>query len=335
MKQSTIGDIAGKLGISNSTVSRALRNHPDISDETKKLVKQTADDLHYSPNPIAQSLKSNKTFTIGIIVPEIRHDFFSSAISGIEEIAYKAGYTILVTQSNEDLEREIINTKALVNQRVAGMIVSISQKTKKGAHFQNVINRGIPLVFFDRVCKDVKANKVVINDSRSAFEAVEFLIKRGYKKIAHFAGPSELDICKKREEGYTEALINAGITLKKDLIKHGGLLEKDGYDSMDYFIKEDKLPDAVFAVNDPVAIGAFQRIKEEGLKIPDDIGIVGFSNNKITSLVEPALTTVNQPTYEIGKKAAEILIELIDSGKKIKPPEIYELETKLIIRNSA
>lgn len=335
MKHSTISDVAKKLGISNSTVSRALHNHPDISIETKALVKKAAKELNYIPNPIAQSLKNNRTFTIGIIVPEIKHDFFSSAISGIEEIAYNAGYTILVSQSNENYEREVINTNALINHRVAGVIVSISQQTKKGDHFKNLMNRGIPLVFFDRICEDVKANKVVINDANSAFDAVTFLIDKGYKKIAHFAGPPELDICKKRQKGYTDALKSANIPLNGKLIRHNGLHERDGYESMDYFIKENLIPDAIFAVNDPVAIGAFQRIKEAGLRIPQDIGIIGFSNNKITSLVEPAMTTVNQPSFEMGRKAAEILIQLIESGEKIIEPEIVELNADLVVRDSA
>jgi len=335
MKQCTIPDLAKKLGLSNSTVSRALRNHPDISAETKKLVNKAANEFNYVPNPIAQSLKNNKTHTIGVIVPEIKHDFFSSAISGIEEIAYRAGYTIMVSQSNENYEREVVNTEAFANNRVAGVIVSISQRTKDGEHFKSIMQKGIPLVFFDRVFNGISANKVVINDVKSAFNAVSFLINKGYRKIAHLAGPGGLDICRKREKGYVDALKHAGILPDKLFVKHGGLHEKDGYDSMSYFLKKQIIPDAIFAVNDPVAVGAFQRIKEAGLKIPGDIGIIGFSNNKITSLVEPSITTVNQPSFEMGKKAAAILIELIESGSRIIQPEIVELQTELIIRDSA
>ena len=197
----TIIDIAQKLGISPSTVSRALHNNPDVKRETKELVKKVAEELHYIPNPIAQSLKSNKTTTIGVIVPEIKHDFFSSAISGIEEVAYRSGYTIIVCQSNESYEREVVNINALMQYRVAGIIVSISQNTKNGDHFQDIIRRKIPLVFFDRVCEDIHASKVVIDDYKSAFEAVMYLIKKGYKTIAHFAGPKELAICDKRWRG--------------------------------------------------------------------------------------------------------------------------------------
>ena len=314
MKHSTIVDIAKKLKLSPSTISRALSDHPDIKNETKERVRKIAREMKYTPNTIAQSLKRNRTNTIGVLVPEIEHDFFSSAISGIEEVAYQAGYAIIVCQSNENFEREVINTNVLVNQRVAGIIVSISQSTKSGDHFQDVIKRKIPLVFFDRVCDDVVASKVIIDDYMSSFNAVTYLIGKGYKRIAHFAGPKELGICVKRRKGYADALTKKGFDVMDGFVRYGGLHEKDGYDSMDALLKEGKMPDAIFAVNDPVAIGAFQRIGEAKLRIPEDIAIIGISNNKITSLVNPQLTTINQPSFEMGRKAAEILMSIIDDS---------------------
>jgi DNA-binding LacI/PurR family transcriptional regulator len=328
----TIIDIAKKLGISPSTVSRALSDYPGIKKETKEHVRKIAKELQYSPNPIAQSLQSNRTTTIGVIVPEIKHDFFSSAISGIEDVAYRSGYTIIVCQSNESYEREVVNANALMHHRVAGVVVSISQNTKSGEHFQDILNRNIPLVFFDRVCEDVVANKVVIDDYQSAFDAVTYLVGKGYKTIAHFAGPKELSICKKRWNGYVDAIKQLPLLSPGDWVRYGGLHEQDGYASMDSLIKENKIPDAIFAVNDPVAIGAFQRIKEAGLKIPGDVAIMGFSNNKITSLVEPQLTTVDQPSFEMGKKSAEILIGIIEGI--VKETKTLVLDTKLIIRGS-
>jgi DNA-binding LacI/PurR family transcriptional regulator len=309
MKHKTIIDIAKELNISVSTVSRALNNHPDIKENTKILVNKVAKKIGYVPNPIALSLRKNKTSTIGVIVPEIKHDFFSSAISGIEEIAYQSGYTIIVCQSNESYEREIINTRALMHHRVA-------------------------VVFFDRVCQDVKASKVIIDDRKSAFNAVTHLINKGYKKIAHFGGPKELDICFKRFGGYKDALESEGIRVDNSIIYFGGLHEEDGYAAMSKLINENIYIDAVFAANDPIAIGAFQRIKEAGLRIPEDIGIIGFSNNKITSLVEPPLTTVNQPSFNMGKRAAEILIELINRDNIKIEPIVEVLDTELIIRKS-
>ena len=334
MNNTTISDIAKKLRISASTVSRALNNHPDIKPETKEQVKKLAKRLNYSPNPIARSLKTKRTNVIGVIVPEIKHDFFASAISGIEEVAYHSGYIILVCQSNESYEREIINTNALMHQRVAGLLVSISQNTKNGNHFKEPISLGIPLVFFDRACNDISTNKVIIDDAQSAFLAVTHLIERGNKKIAHFSGPKTLEICKQRLKGYKDALKKANLPISNELIRYGDLHEDNGYESMDNMLKENIIPDAIFAVNDPVAIGAFQRIKEAGLKIPGDIAIVGFSNNKITSLVDPPLTTVNQPSFEMGKKATEILIEMIEKEGNSNPKKTVVLDAELIVRGS-
>ena len=332
MKHSTIVDIAKKLKLSPSTVSRALSDHPDIKNATKERVRKIARELKYTPNTIAQSLKRNRTNTIGVLVPEIEHDFFSSAISGIEEVAYQAGYAIIVCQSNENYEREVINTNVLVNQRVAGIIVSISQSTKCGDHFQDVIKRKIPLVFFDRVCEDVVASKVIIDDYACSFNAVTYLIGKGYKRIAHFAGPKELAICAKRWSGYVDALDKGGAPTINEFIRYGGLHEHDGYDSMDAMLNEGKLPDAIFAVNDPVAIGAFQRIREAKLRIPEDIAILGFSNNNVTSLVDPQMTTISQPSFEMGRKSAEILLDLIKN--KVSKPRTLVLEAVLTVRGS-
>ncbi|MBU0558827.1 MAG: LacI family transcriptional regulator [Bacteroidetes bacterium] len=334
MTQPTIKDIAKKLNISPSTVSRALNDHPDISAETKRLVEMTSKELNYFPNTIAQSLKTKRSTTIGVIVPEIKHDFFSSAISGIEKVAYQSGYTIMVCQSNESYEREVINTKALASQRIAGLVISISQNTVNGNHFKALQKRGMPIVFFDRVCDDVDASKVVINDEESAYKAVNHLIERGYTKIAHITGPLNLKICKDREEGYKKALREHSLFEDKDFIISSGLHEENGYQSMEALFNLGKIPDAIFAVNDPVAIGAFKKIKEYGLKIPDDIAIVGFSNNPITSLVEPPITTVNQPSFGMGQRAAELLIKQIESDAEFKPVTEV-LKTTLIVRGSS
>jgi LacI family transcriptional regulator len=334
MKYISITDIAKKLNLSASTVSRALNDHSDISEETKKRVKKLAKTYRYTPNPISYSLRNNRTTNIAIIIPEIAHDSFAKAMSGIEEIAYKAGYTTLVCQSNEDYAREVVNTNMLLKQRVAGIIVSISQNTKNSEHFQNLLNYGIPLVFFDRVCDDIRANKVVIDDENSAFNAVNYLIERGYKSIAFLSGPKELGICKRRLGGYIAALRKAMIPMNNKFIRFGGMYEEDGYNSVDSLIKEKNIPDAILAVNDPVAIGAFQRIKEEGLSIPQEIGLIGFSNNRITSLVDPPITTINQPFYEMGKKAAEILIRMIGKDIESEDIAIIKLEAELIIRGS-
>ena len=332
MKHSTIIDIAQKLKIAPSTVSRALNDHPDIKQETKVLVRKVAEELRYQPNPIAKSLKSNKTTTIGVLVPEIKHDFFASAISGIEEVAYQSGYTIILCQSGESVDREIVNTNVLIQHRVAGVIASVSQTTTDGSHFHDIIKRKIPLVFFDRVIDDPMISSVMIDDYRSAYDAVTYLVSKGYKKIAHLSGPKDLGICIKRRNGYVDALRDSQIAVPDNFIFYGGLHEQNGYTAMDELIARNTLPDAVFAVNDPVAIGAFQRIKEAGYKIPHDIAIMGFSNNKITTLVDPPLTTVDQPSFEMGKRAAQILLQQIEKDH-IQPQHVI-LDAKLVIRGS-
>ncbi len=332
MKQKTIIDIAQRLKLSPSTVSRALHDHPDIKDSTKERVRNVARQFHYAPNVIAQSLKSNRTKTIGVIVPEIRHDFFSSAISGIEEIAYKSGYTIILCQSNESYEREVVNTNLLMQHRVAGVIASISQNTKSGEHFRHLLKHKISLLFFDRVWDDIDTDKVIIDDYKSSFNAVKYLIDKGRRRIAHFAGPMTLQICQKRLEGYLDALRVTDLPIIDDFIVAGDLDESFGYNSMDALLRKNLIPDALFAVNDPVAIGAYQRIKEANLTIPDDIAVIGFSNNVITSMIHPTLTTIDQFPYEMGKKAGSMLLEMINGERTKSRTQI--IETKLIIRES-
>jgi len=332
--QVTIKDIAKHLDISPSTVSRALRDHPDISSETKKQVLALANKLDYHPNSIAQSLKSMQTKTIGVIVPEIRHHFFSSALTGIEDVAYKAGYIIIVCKSNEDHEREVVNTRALVSNHVAGLIVSISQSTENSEHFKALHKRGIPIVFFDRVCEDVDASKVVVDDREGAFSAVEYLIKSGYKRIAYIAGPKHLSISKERFTGYSLALKKYNVPFKKEYVTYGGLNEEDGIQGFQKLLQLKELPDAIFAVNDPVAIGVFTEMKKNNLKILDDIALVGFSDNPISSLIDPPLTTVAQPAYEMGTTAAKLLLEEIGNSEGKFLHRTERLETKLIIRKS-
>jgi DNA-binding LacI/PurR family transcriptional regulator len=332
MKHKTIIDIAKRLKLSPSTISRALNNHPDIKESTRAKIKKIAVEFNYRPNPIAQSLKKNRTNTIGVLVPEIKHDFFSSAISGIEEISYKSGYTIILCQSDENYEREVVNTNLLMHQRVAGVIVSISENTKFGGHFNDLLNAGIPIAFFDRSCNDVVADKIVIDDYKSAFDAVTYLVTKGYRRIAHFAGSKALEISQKRMKGFADALKQANLPLFDEFVIDGDLHEFHGYKSMDELFKKKNIPDAIFAVNDIVAMGAFRRIKEAGLRIPEDIAVMGFSNSHLTTMVSPTLTVVDQFPYEMGKKAASMLIEMIEGRRK--KPKTFIIESKLIIRES-
>jgi len=332
MKHTTIPDIAKKLNLSPSTVSRALSNHPAIKDETKARVRKAAKELGYTPNLLALGLKKNQTRTIGVIVPLIKNDFFSSAISGIEQVAYQSGLTILLCQSNEEYDTEVVNARLLMDHRVAGLIVAISQKTRTCAHFQEFLNRKIPVVFFDRFCEDIAASKVLVDDRKGAFDAVTHLIERGYRRIAHFAGPQHLAPFSGRLKGYIDALDEHQIPVENRSVRWGGVEEEDGYKAMDSLLKDNVVPDAIFAVNDPVGIGAFRRIREASLHIPESIAIIAYGNTRISELLDPPLSTVNQPSVEMGKTSARILIDTINH--KVTEPVTVVLDTKLIVRKS-
>lgn len=334
MAPATIKDLARALSLSASTVSRALRNHPDISLETKKRVVALAQKLNYHPNSIAQSLQTQKTKTIGVLVPEIKQPFFASVIYGIEKLAYKSDYTIIVCQSNESYEREVLCTRMLASHHVAGLLVSISMTTDNMDHFKALQQRGVPIVFFDRVSDDIVASKVVVDDYQGAYTAVEHLVSCGYKRIAHLAGPKNLSIGKHRLKGYKDALENWNLPFDESLVVFGGLDDTDGVIGFQKLLHRNSKPDAVFAANDTVATGAFVSIRENGLRIPADIALVGFSNTNISSLLEPPLTTVEQPTYEIGSTAVQLLLEQISNPEENFIPQVKVLKTHLIIRKS-
>lgn len=333
----TIKDIAKELGISASTVSRALKDHPDISPETKKQVQELAEKLHYQPNTIALSLRQSKTNTIGVIIPEIAHFFFSTVISGIEDIAYSKGYNVVISQSNESYEREVTDTKALFNSRVDGVLVSISRETKNFDHFTELINRNMPLVFFDRVVENIDACKVIVNDEQGAYEATIHLIEQGYYRIAHLAGPQNLDISVNRLNGYKAALMDNKYMLDDNLVRVCGLGTFEEAESITNELLDYRFPpDAIFANNDVAAYGAMTAIKKRGLRIPEDVAIVGFSNWRFSGLIQPALSSVMQPGFKMGQEAARLLlkqIELKDSEERVV--ETISLRTNLVVRESS
>lgn len=334
MAQFTIKDLARKLGVSPSTVSRALHDHPDISEATKKRVVAAAEKYHYQPNLIAQSLQKKSSSTIGVIVPEIRHHFFSTVISGIEEVAYEAGYIIMVCQSNETLSREIVNTQALVANRVAGLLIAISTETTRHEHLESVLRHAVPLVQFDRVVEELDTSKVVIDDFRAAYEAVSHLAESGYRRIGHLAGQEGIALNRHRYEGYRAALRDHGLAFEEKFHVHGGYREEDGRAGAEKYLALDELPDAILAINDPVAVGAFSRFREAGVRIPDDVALVGFSDTPAAALIEPALTTVYQPAFEMGRTAAALLLEQFEAGPGFLPRTVT-LDTELLVRGSS
>lgn len=333
--QVTIKDIARILGISPSTVSRALHNHPDISADTKKQVGDLARQLHYEPNAVAQNLRSKKTYTIGVIIPEIVHFFFSSVISGIEEVAYKEGYSVMFCQTGESYEREVQDTKALINHRVDGLLVSFSKETTNFDHFVDAESR-VPLVLFDRETEALNVSRVIVDDYNGSIQACKHLIEQGCKRMAHLAGPENLTIGAERKRGFEAALHQAGMSVNSQYLLpcFTGTME-EGHQCMQRLLSLQEPPDGLFAHNDMAAYGAMKAIKEAGLSIPKDIAVVGFSNWRFSSLIEPQLTTVSQPGIEMGRVAARILIQELANGMEEHEPIREVLKTEFIVRNSS
>jgi len=332
--QITIKDIARILSISASTVSRALKDHPDINVDTKKAVNELAHKLKYQPNAVALSLKNSRSNTIGVIIPEIVHYFFSSVISGIEDVASQKGFTVIICQSNESYDREVANARTLLSHRVDGILVSISKNTLSFEHLLDIQEGGIPLVFFDRIAPEINADQVIIDDMEASYKATRHLIETGRKRIAHFAGPQSLLIGRDRLQGYLNALSEAGIPIDNRLIIEADNFEK-ARNAVIEMLDAEIVPDGIFAVNDLTAIGAMQTIQKRGYKIPGDISIVGFSDGSFSGITDPNLTSVDQHGYEMGTTAAEILFNRILSSEEKYIPEIKVLQADLIIRGSS
>lgn len=333
----TIKDIAKKLGVSPSTVSRALKDHPDISQKKKDEINELAKELNYQPNTVALSLRQSKTNTIGVIIPEIAHFFFSAVISGIEDIAHSAGYHVIITQSNESYEREVMNTKALFNSRVDGILMSISRETKQFDHLQSLLDYNVPLVFFDRIADHLNACKVIVNDEQGAYEATTHLIEQGCYRIAHLAGPQNLAISKNRLNGYKAALADNRYMIDDNLMKVCGQGTFEEAEAITNELLDFRFPpDAIFANNDVAAYGAMMAIRKRNIKIPEEIAIVGFSNWRFSSLIQPALSSVTQPGFKMGQEATRLLMKQINAPDNEESiTETVSLKTNLVIRESS
>ncbi len=301
--------------------------------ETKRQVKDLVDKLKYTPNTIALSLRSRKTNIIGVIVPQMVHHFFSSVISGIEEAAMDTGYNVMVFQSNEIYEREVLNTQSLISSRVDGVLASISKTSRKFGHFQELLDNDVPLVLFDRVCDELETDKVVVDDFEGAFDAVNYLISIGAKRIAHFSAPQHLQIGYQRQRGYISALEKHRIEVKDELIIKCDTHE-EALEITPKLMKIENPPDAIFTVNDLTATGVLRALKKLNLRVPEDVSVVGFTDGLVATVTDPPLTTVSQHGFDMGKKAAEMLLERIKSGTGMTNPVTEVLPTDLIIRES-
>lgn len=334
----TIKDIAKALGLSTSTVSRALRGSYEISPETKKLVIEYAEQYNYRPNPIALSLKERRSRSIGVVVCEIANNFFSQAINGIESIAYNRGYHVIISQSHESYDREVVNVEHLASRSVDGLLVSLSAETDHIEHFKNLHEKGFPIVFFDRITEEIETFKVVVDNYKGAYDATQHLIDSGYTKIAHVTSSQHLSISKERLEGYKAALADNGITLNESYIRycnHGGMIYDELEDAVKSLVRLRDKPDAIFSAGDRLTISCLTALKAIGLKIPDDIALVGFSNSPLVELLNPALTAVKQPAFEMGQVATELLIKLIESKRPVTEFEKVVLQTDIFKRESS
>ncbi len=329
----TIKDIAKILKISPSTVSYALSDHPNINPTTKQNVKDLARKLNYKPNKVALSLLQNESKIIGLIIPEIIHHFFSTVISGIEQVVNKAGYQLMICQSNESYEREVENVQALLSSNIDGLIISMSKNTFNNDHFKNIENIGVPIVFFDRPSEGIQGDRVMVDDLDGAHQAVKHLIEIGCKNIVHLAGPQHLEIGINRKLGYIKAHEEAGIKINEDFVE-----VCDTYEQAVKFIPEllKKHPeiDGVFTVNDLTAIGVIKTLKKLNKKVPEDVAVCGFTNSIISHIADFELSTVDQNGFEMGQISANLLLDRMRSEDKY-PPITKVLTTKLIVRDSS
>ncbi|MBL4746380.1 MAG: LacI family DNA-binding transcriptional regulator [Flavobacteriaceae bacterium] len=330
----TIHDISKALGIDSSTVSRALNNSDRVSKKTKEKIVNKAAELGYQRNSLASKLRTNRTNTIGVIVPRISKHFFSSVIAGIEETAFQAGFDVIICQSLESIDREKKLVETLYSNRVDGILISISMETSNFDHLTNYKNKGFPLIFFDRPCNVSENTNVIIDDVKAGFDATAHLIERGCKNIVHFSGPQNLELYRNRKKGYTKALNTYGIAFSEHLVIESQLMQQDGILAAKQLLKLPKV-DGVFSANDTAAISAIQYLKTKGVHIPKDIAFVGFSNEPISAIIEPSLSTINQPDFEMGKVASTLLFEQIKNKTDASENQTKILMPSLIIRNSS
>ncbi|MBC9932034.1 LacI family DNA-binding transcriptional regulator [Chitinophaga qingshengii] len=333
--QVTIVDIAKALNLSKSTVSRALTGHPSVKEDTRQAVLELAEKMDYQRNMLAISLITRKTNTIGIIVPEFTSSYFPNVTIGAQEVASKAGYTTVICQSNESYETEVANTKVMLANQVDGILVSLSKETRNFDHLKIFQRKGIPIVFFNRVCDDMDVPKVIVDDFEGAFKAVSYLIEKGRKRIAHLSGPASLRISEKRLNGYKAALKKHNIPYDDSLVIPYDLNTDMVHIYVTHLLSLPQPPDAIFAISDPTAIEIIQVIKKKGLRVPEDIAVVGFSNDFASGLIHPSLTTVAQPVKDIGRTAAQLLIDQINRDLADWKSIIRVLKTELIVRESA
>jgi LacI family transcriptional regulator len=331
----TLDDIAKKLDVSRVTVSKALRGHPDISEKTAKRIRKLADELGYSPNFIARNLSARRSNMLGVVIPKIAHFFFGSVIEAIYNTAFDNNYETILTVSQENAEREMKHIQTLVSMRVDGMIISVSQETRDIEIFKWIKKMGIHVVFVDRMPGPgiPGFSSVMVNDKGGAFQAVEHAIKMGYRRIGFVGGNPEINIGLNRLLGFEQAMKNYNVPIKREWIVHTGFGKDDGYAGFKQLYHTGQLPEFVFAVTYPVALGIYEAAKELGLRIPGDIDIICFGDSDVNRFLSPSLSCVHQPTQELGTKAVQMILEMIRNPEETREQHI-EIPTELILRET-
>lgn len=334
----TIKDIAKALGFSTSTVSRALRDSHEISEETKKVVLAYAEEVNYRPNPVAQSLKERRSKSIGVVVSEIANSFFSQIINGIESVAYDHGYHVIITQTNESHEREVNAMNYLASRSVDGILISLSSETENIEHLTKMHELGMPFVFFDRVTDKINTYNITSDNYKGTYDATAHLVQNGFKKIAFVGSAGHLSINRERLAGYEAALKDAGLTFNKEHVRycvHGGLIYQEVEEEMNKLLKLKNKPDAVIACSDKITTNVFRYCKANQIKVPQQLGLIGFSNLDLTEYLEPSLSIIRQQAFEMGENAASLMIHLLESKRPIFQFNSRVLEPHLFIRASS
>jgi LacI family transcriptional regulator len=334
-KEITIYDLARKLKISSATVSRALKDDPVVSKKTKKKIFELAEEMGYRTNHFARNLRNQRTHTIGVIVPRLNSYFMSTVISGIEGVANDAGYNLIISQSSEVVEKEIASARTMFNNRVDGLLVSLAYETEDISHFEAFFRKNVPLIFFDRVAEHNSCTNILIDNLKAGYEATKHLIEEGCKRIVHVTASSKRNVYTDRLQGYKNALRDNNIDFKEEYIITNNLSQEAGIATAELITKMDPLPDAIFASNDNCAVGCIVALKKAGLRIPEDIAVVGFNNDPLSTVVEPNLTTINYPGYKMGEEAARILINHLNGDSTIHSTDTILLRSELIIRASS
>ena len=334
-KEITIYDLARKLNISIATVSRALKDDPVVSKKTKKRIFDLAEEMGYRSNHFARNLRNQRTDTLGVIVPRLNSYFMSTIIAGMESVANANGYNLIISQSSESVTKEIANAKTLFNNRVDGLLVSLAYDTEEISHFEPFFKKNIPVVFFDRVEQHEASTNIQIDNKRAAYESTSHLIEQGCTRIVHMTAMPKRNVYVDRLKGYKQALADYNIPFKSEYIIISSLSQEAGIESASLIARMSPMPDGVFVANDNCAVGCMLGLKQAGIKIPDDIAVVGFNNDPISKVVEPNLSTIDYPGYEMGEVAARNLINHLNGTAPMDSTNTIILRSDLIVRDSS